>query len=208
MQKINLSIVLFIILLGMNFFRVKEINVLAIARFILLYLATKYIFLNDYEATIATSYKTLDLFLGRAIGGMGTISTFFLIICFFILLFIPAYKKEIPIYANFSYALMLFFYCIMGHSYISLIKDFLNSDFVFMSILIATIPQYSPVKEEDKIVMGVCLGIVGFISNLFILREGSYIALLISNMILYFFQWMRKKWTRRENMAIMRQEEN
>ena len=96
----------------------------------------------------------------------------------------------------------------MGHSYISLIKDFLNSDFVFMSILIATIPQYSPVKEEDKIVMGVCLGIVGFISNLFILREGSYIALLISNMILYFFQWMRKKWTRRENMAIMRQEEN
>lgn len=189
---VNINIYLFILLMIIlniinNIIKQKDFNYLAIYKLVIvliLVLINKYNYLNIYEMSVETSLTTLDMILGRSIGGIGTTSTLLLIITYFIFNLNPCYKKEIPILSIIAYILMTVISSLLGFNFILNIKELINGEFLFGVIFIATIPEYSPIKEKDKLLFGILIGILGFIfSKLINPYEGVFIAILVTNLI-------------------------
>lgn len=161
---------------------------------ILLIVLNKYSYLSLYDLNIETNFTTLDLFLGRSIGGLSTSNILLLLIIYLILFLNKAYKKDIPIYSFVSYFISLIIYSILFRKSIIInIKELISSEFIFGIILISTIPHFSPVENKDKIVYGLLVGILSFIFNkLTNIYEGIFIAIVISNIIIYIYQKLRE----------------
>ena len=153
---------------------------------LLLLLINKYNYLNVYELNVDTALTSFDMFMGRSIGGLGSTNTMLLIISFIIFVTIPSYKKEIPVSAFITSLILSIVGTLFGFGFIYNIKELLNSEFLLAIIFVATIPEYSPINEKDKIIFGILIGVLSFIFNkVFNPFEGVFIAIILANAIFY-----------------------
>jgi Na+-translocating ferredoxin:NAD+ oxidoreductase RnfD subunit len=190
---INISIILFllstIVLSIIKTFYNFTINYYSISKLLiilLLIILGKYTYMSIYDLKIETNLSTLDMFLGRGVGGIATTNILLLIICYIILCFNFTYKKEIPIISFVSYFVTLIIYSILFRSnVISNIKLLVNSEFIYGAIMIATMSFYSPVDFKSRVTFAITLGVLSFIFNLiFNIYEGVFIAIIVSNIII------------------------
>lgn len=198
---LNINILLFIFLITLlniinNFIKQDKFNMMVLYKLLIvlgLFLFNKYNYLNVYEMNVETSLTTLDMVLGRSIGGIGTTSTLLLIIDMLILNLNPCYKKEIPISAIITFIFLAIISALFKDSFILNIKELINGEFLFGVIFMATIPEYSPIKEQDKLLFGVLIGIFGFIcSKIVNPYEGVFIGILITNLVFYCQRILKK----------------
>ena len=191
---ININSILFVLIItALSFinilFKQKNFNAIAIYKLLIilmLLIANKYSYLNIYELNVDTALTSLDMFLGRSIGGIGTTNTLLLIITFIIFITIPSYKKEIPVCAFITSLILSIIGTLFGFSFIYNIKELLNSEFLFAIIFLATIPEYSPIKDKDRIIFGILIGLLSFIFNkVFNPFEGVFLAIILTNIIFY-----------------------
>lgn len=121
-----------------------------------------YTFLNPMESNFNYSFSFLDLFIGRSVGGIATTSVFFSLLAYIILVFSIYYKKDIPLVINFTYLVLAFIYFIITNDDSIL----LNSEMIFGSVFVATLPMFSPYKSINIIFYSVMIGIITFIISL------------------------------------------
>lgn len=179
-----ISIILFSILA--NYF--KSFNTFALEKIfivVLLYILHKYTYETSYDILVETNLSIIDYFLGKGVGAIATSNILFLFICYGILSTQLSYKKDIPLYALFSYIVLLIITTILFHKpFNEEIILLLNSSFIYGIILIATIPNSSPLTRNGKIIYAILIGIISFIFNHFINnQEGVFISIIIVNIL-------------------------
>ena len=189
----NISIILFLILtiifslikLFYNF-SINYYSIIKLLTIILLLILGKYTYLSLYDLNVETNLTTLDMFLGRGIGGFATSNILLLIICYIILCFNFTYKKEIPIISIVSYFISIIIYSIIFRSNLIFnIKELINSEFIYAIILIATMSHFSPVDFKSRVIFAILVGVLSLIFNLIVnIYEGVFIAIIISNIII------------------------
>jgi Na+-translocating ferredoxin:NAD+ oxidoreductase RnfD subunit len=193
-MPININIILYfmaIIIFDFLNNKVKKefLNSYALFKIIIILLMVllhNYLYENIYELNADMALTTLDMFLGRSIGGIGTTSTLLIVVCYLNFLTIPSYKKEIPIIAFLTYLMLIILSCLFNYNFISEMKIILNSEFIFGLVFIATIPYYSPIINKDKYIYSLLIGIFSFIFNKIVNPyEGVFIGIILSNLILY-----------------------
>src|SRR5574344_1639584 len=168
-SQINLFLLIILILIFsiiINLIKDSFINVYSLAKIIIiliLVIFNVYNYSNTYELNVDTALTTFDLFMGRSIGGIGTTNSLLLIISYIVLSFNAAYKKDIPVIALAVYFMMMIFSSCFSQNIIFNIKELLNSEFLFVTIFIATIPNYSPIVKNERILYAILIGILSFI---------------------------------------------
>jgi hypothetical protein len=179
--------ILFILDIAYFYLPNLKINYYAMSKLflvLLLVLTAKYNYLSIYETTVETSLTTLDMFLGRNIGGIGTTNILLLLISFITLLTLPSYKREIPIYTIAAYFILMIIGSLFKLSFINEFKLLISSEVIYGSIFIATIPEYSPIEEKSKIINGIILGIFAYLFNhLGLVYESIFIAIILTNLL-------------------------
>jgi len=157
-------------------------------------LINKYSYLNLYNLNVEVNYSFIDLFLGRSIGGLATSNILIIIICYIILSFTP-YKKEIPIIASFSYFITLLIYSLLFKSDIILnIVNMFSGEFMYGVVFIASISHFSPISPKYRAIYAIFIGILSFIfSIIFNIYEGVFIAIIVSNIIIYLYKLIEGK---------------
>ena len=179
-----------------NLINIKDINVYNILKLIIIgsiFLLGYYEYKNMYELSIDTSINMFDMFLGRSIGGMGTTNHLLLIITYIIFMFLPSYKREIPMFSFITYIIILVISLMFNNSFISSINDLINGEFLYGIIFIATIPNYSYITIKDRVIFGILIGIFSFISIKIINPfEGVFVGIFIANLIMYSLYKVRK----------------
>ncbi len=149
----------------------------------------EFTFANNLELKYSFSYNFFDLLMGRNIGGISSSSIFFSLIAFSYLIYSIYYKKEIPFVINITYLLLAFIYFFITNDNSLL----LNSEVIFASIFVCTIPLYSPTKLIKQILYGISIGIITFIISLFNSVISIYCATLIVSIIINILLKVLKK---------------
>ncbi len=138
---------------------------------------------NVIESYNSYLYGTLDVFFGRGLGGFGTTSIFLLILCYFYLSTDYYYKKEMPIYALSSYAILFFLFFLSTPSSFFL-KDFFNPSIFFLSIFFLPQNEVSPVSKKGQVIYSVGVGCLSFLFIHFLgWLEGAFLAFGIVNLL-------------------------
>lgn len=137
-------------------------------------------FMSILDKNYSYSFDFLDLLMGRCIGGISSTSILFSLIAYIILINNYYYKKDIPFVINITYLGLAFIYFIITNNSGLL----LNSELIFASIFVCTLPEYSPYKERNQIIYSVMIAIIAFIiSILFNSIISIYIATLILSLV-------------------------
>ncbi len=144
-------------------------------------LLNEFSFANILEAKYNYSFSFWDLLIGRNIGGISSSSIFFSLLAYIILCYNFYYKKDIPLFINISYLLLAIIYFIFTHN-----NNFLlNSELIFGSIFVASLPEFSPVKRNKIIFYSIVIGIISFGLTIFISSPISiYLAIFIVSLFL------------------------
>lgn len=169
-------------------------NLIKILFIIILITIGKYSYLTIYDNLIETNFNTFDLFIGRGYGGIGISNIFLLLICYLIMFFNKAYKKDIPLIAFVSYIIsLILFDLIFKNSIIIDIKYLLTNAFIFGIIFIATIPIYSPIKHKEIILYSCLIGILSFLINkIFNLYDSVFIAIFFANLVIICYKKLER----------------
>ena len=61
----------------------------------------------------------------------------------------------------------------------------LNSELIFASVFVCTLPEYSPYKEKNQIVYGIMIALIAFIISMFF---NSILSIYIATLILSLMQ--------------------
>ena len=127
------------------------------------FIINKYTFMTPLEENYAFSFSFLDILMGRSIGGISSTSIIFSLIAYLILLSNYYYKKDIPFTINLTYiiCMVIYFYITKNSNYL------INSDLVFGSIFVATLPTFSPYKERTQIITSIFIGLIAFILSIY-----------------------------------------
>lgn len=200
---LNISYILFIfIMLIVNILKlfykfdfVNYYNLTKILFILILLIIGRYSYLTLYDINIDTNFSTLDLFLGRGIGGLATTNLLLLIICYFIMLSNESFKKEIPIVSIISYIITLVVVDLLINNNIVLdIKYLITNGFIFGSLFIATIPMYSPVDHKNITIYSILIGILSFaINKVFNIYDSIYFAIFAANIIIVVYELLEGK---------------
>jgi len=123
------------------------------------FLINDFTFLSPLEQNYSFSYEFIDLLVGRNVGGLCTTSIFFTLISYIILINNYYYKKDIPLSINLTYLALIGIYSIISSN----TNYLLNSELIFASIFVSTLPEYSPYKVNNQIIYGIVIGVISFI---------------------------------------------
>lgn len=126
------------------------------------FLFNDFTFKNILEENYSYSFSFMDLLMGRCIGGIASTSIFFSLIAFIFLINNYYYKKEISFSINLTYLGLALIYFIITNNDMYL----LNSELIFGSIFISTLPEYSPYKEKMQTIYGILIGLFTFILSI------------------------------------------
>ncbi len=116
-------------------------------------------FLNPMEAKYTFSFSSLDILMGRSVGGISSTSIILSLLVFSYYTFNFYYKKDIPLFINLTYLILTFIYFLIT-------KDnnfIINSEVIFGSIFISTLPMFSPGKRILQILYAILIGLLTFI---------------------------------------------
>jgi len=176
-------IILFSILYFLSTFINLKVNKVCIIYLIILLvnsLFNDFTYLNPLEINYSYNFEFLDYLFGRNIGGISTTSIILSLISYIYLINNYYYKKDIPFIINLSYLFLSFIYFIFTNNNTFL----LNSELIFASIFIATLPEFSPHKRNFQIIYSLLIGILTFvISILFNSIISVYIAIFIISLL-------------------------
>lgn len=138
-------------------------------------------FKTPLELNYTYSFEFIDLLIGRTVGGISSTSILFSLIAYVILISNFYYKKDIPLTINITYFILSFIYFIItnNNSYL------LNSDLIFGSVFISTLPLYSPYKINNQILYGIFIGVISFIISI---SFDSVISIYLATFIISLFQ--------------------
>lgn len=160
----------------------KRVNVIAAARLLcagLLMLINHYSYLNILETTKNYSYNFIELLFGKTNGSLGSANLFLLIIILIFLCSSSIYKRYLPIYIISSYfitSLLILWFT----KDINFWSNIINSELLFVSIIVAPIPIFSPYTKRGILTFGLMIGIIGSLAVTFIsAREGLYLTVLV-----------------------------
>ena len=174
---ISFIIVYIITLFIDKFIKYNKVCFIYLVIIMINFMFNKYTFLTPLEENYTFSFTFLDLLMGRNIGGIATTSIFFSLVAYIILLNNYYYKKDIPFTINITYlSCMLIYYLITRNSDL-----ILNSELIFGSVFVATLPMSSPYKEKTQIIESILIGIITFILSIYF---NSIIAIYISIFIM------------------------
>ena len=138
-------------------------------------------------------YKTIDIFLGRSIGGVGSTNICLLIICLIILSTRFYYKKEIPFITIGVYALLTVLVAISNKDGDLFIK-LLNSTVFFVAIFYLPFNDFSPLRYSSQIIYSIVSGFLLFVGAYFwhpII--GPFIGGFMANLVFYLKEILSKK---------------
>ena len=175
----------------------KRVNVIAAARLLgagLLILINHYSYLNILETTKSYSYNFIELLFGKTNGSLGSANLFLLIIILIFLCSSSIYKRYLPIYIISSYfitSLLILWFT----KDINFWSNIINSELLFVSIIVAPIPIFSPYTKRGILTFGLMIGIIGSLAVTFIsAREGLYLTVLVLSFgNKYFDLWPQSK---------------
>lgn len=137
-------------------------------------------YLNPLEEKYNFSFSFLDLLIGRNVGGISATSILFDLIAFYFLTFNFYYKKDIPLIINITYLCLAFIYFFITNNS----NYLLNSELIFASIFISTLPMYSPYKVTNQIIYSIFIGLITFIISItFNSVISIYIATLLTSLL-------------------------
>lgn len=132
-------------------------------------------FLNSAEILYNYNLSILDILLGRNVGGICSTSIILSLIAFLILKESIYYKKYIPIIINVVYLfLSLIYYLVTKDSSL-----FLNSNVIFASIFISSLPKYSPYSKKGIFLSSIFIGLFTFIASIFAYDISIYLITFI-----------------------------
>lgn len=121
-------------------------------------LISNFSFNNILEDNFSYSFSLFDILMGRSIGGISSTSILLSFIGYIYLINTLYYKKNIPLAINITYIILAFIYYLITNNNI-----IVNSELIFSSIFIATLPMYSPYKDIHQLIYGILIGIITFI---------------------------------------------
>ena len=133
-------------------------------------------FLNPMEAKYTFSFSSLDILMGRSVGGISSTSIILSLLVFSYYTFNFYYKKDIPLFINLTYLILTFIYFLIT-------KDnnfMINSEVIFGSIFISTLPMFSPGKRILQILYGILIGLLTFI---FLFITGKIISIYLATFV-------------------------
>ena len=185
----NINLLLYVILFAIfyifslyidKYIKINKVCLIYLLIISINFLINDFTYLNPLETNYAFSFSFLDYLFGRGIGGISTTSIIFSLLAFIYLTFDYYYKKDIPFVINITYILLAFIYLFITNNSSYL----LNSELIFASIFISSLPEYSPYKINHQIIYGVLIGIITFIiSIVFNPIIASYIAIFILSLL-------------------------
>jgi len=126
------------------------------------FLINDFTFNNLLEQNFSFNFSFLDILMGRSVGGISSTSILFSLIAYIFLINNFYYKKDIPLTINITYLFLAILYFIFSNDN----SIILNSDLIFGSIFISSLPKYSPYKSRNQIIYAVFIGILSFIISL------------------------------------------
>ncbi|MBQ8901504.1 MAG: RnfABCDGE type electron transport complex subunit D [Bacilli bacterium] len=144
-------------------------------------LFNEFTFMSILEQNYVYRFDFFDLLIVRCIGGISSTSILFSLIAYTILINNYYYKKEIPFVINITYLTLAFIYFIITNNSNLL----LNSELIFASVFVCTLPEYSPYKEKNQIVYGIMIALIAFIISMFF---NSILSIYIATLILSLMQ--------------------
>lgn len=143
---------------------------------------------NSIEASTPYLYGILDVFLGRAVGNVGTTSILILIGCFAFLSYQIYYKKEIPLTILISYGATLFVLEIFfptGNYFLNL----LNSHIWFAAIFLAPTNEYSPISKKIIALYSISIGsIPAIFIHFFGFQNSAYLVIAVFQVLCFFLR--------------------
>lgn len=184
-------IVIFIILFSLAKFKIT-ISPLFITTLLLTYLV-KANYSNDIEMKMPVFYQTLDVFLGKSIGGVGITSIVLMLISLIVLCTRFYYKKEIPFVTLVTYGILTTIFSITNKDS-NLFLNLLNSSVIYVAIFYLPFNDYSPIKYNYQIIYSFTAGLLIFLATFFINNlTGAFIGGLIANILFYLIEILSKK---------------
>jgi len=184
----NINYIIYILLLFVLYLLSTFIKNIKFNKVCLIYLIivlvnsifVKFTYMNQLELNYSFNYEFLDYFFGKNIGGISSTCIVLSLISYIYLLNNFYYKKDIPFFINITYLILSFIYFIITSN----INYLLNSELIFASVFIATLPEFSPYKKDMQIIYSILIGIITFIiSIIFNKIIAVYIAIFIVSLI-------------------------
>lgn len=169
-----------------KYIRFNKVCIMYIITIIINLIFNDFTFKSIIEQNYSYSFSFLDLLMGRSVGGISSTSILFSLIAYIILINNFYYKKDIPLAINITYLSLAVIYFIFT-------KDnsiLLNSELIFGSIFVSSLPEYSPYKVRNQIVYGIFIGILTFTLSIFF---NSIISIYISTFISSLFLNLRRR---------------
>lgn len=206
--------ILVVIYLSIDYFTRKfSFNIIALVKvisFILLNFLNRYNYLNLLEQSGQFNYNFMDTLVGYNVSAIYTSSFILVIAAIIFLLFDKYYKKEIFILGISTYLGSLFLGALFKQDMLFFITNSLNSLVWFGIGIIATIPNFSPLKKIIRYIYGILLGILTVVFSLYFnFYEGVFIAILFLDIIRVLngliFKFYVKK--RQKNHFLIKQKE-
>jgi len=178
---VTLTISYILSLIIEKYFKINKVCFIYLIIVLLNIIVNDFTFMSVLEENYEFSFDFLDLLMGRSIGGISSTSVLFSLIAYIILINNFYYKKDIPLAINLSYlGLTLIYFIFTNNSNV-----LLNSELIFASIFVSTLPEYSPYKEKMQILYGIVIGIFTFIITILFNNVMSiYISTFIASLFL------------------------
>ncbi len=144
----------------------------------------KYNYANTMELASDYAYSFIDLLFGRQVGGVSTTSVVWIILGFIYLFTDYYYKKDIPIIAYLSYALVWVVTIFFNNDFNTILLNLIAATPIFAFVFIAPISEYSPASKNGKIIYAVLIGVISAILSIFINSfEAPLIAVLAISLL-------------------------
>lgn len=141
----------------------------------------------EIEQEVSNSFKTL--LIGTYIGEIGTTSVVLSLFGYFVLLFNKYYKKEIPIIAILSYAIVcVIIYFVRDITFKEILINSLSSGFIFAAVFVASLSTATPVIKSGRIIYAMLFGIASAVLvNTLNFNLGIYIVILVLSLLVPLF---------------------
>ena len=172
---------------------------LTFSPFYLIILILVFFINNNYANIIESSneifYQTIDIFLGKSIGGVGITNILLLLIAFLLFCFSIYYKKEISVVTIGTYLLLMLFMSVRK-SDPNLFINLLNSSVFYLAIFIIPYNEYSPINKKWQIIYAVISGLNMFIGTFYFNTiTGPFLGAFLANSLFYLLEILSKKKT-------------
>ena len=138
-------------------------------------------FKTPLDIKYSFDYSALDYLFGKGIGGISSTCIVLVFTAYILLIKNYYYKKNISFAIIGSYLLCsLIYYVITKNS-----SFIINSDLIFGSVFVATLPKLSPYKEKNQMLFGLLIGIISFIVSILLnVNISVYLATFVISLLL------------------------